>query len=160
MITILEKLNIEYSQFDKSIADDLPNFVNRLVQYAQNNNLPVVLHTDEKSYLHTMKNGLLLTPALDVKIDKFIGDVRGKKLEQFEAIRLHDEEMYEELLANFNDDMIAQSMQSTYFNIINSEELISHNGEFLNVLQTKSKMYMETPNDKSKANGKKRYKIF
>lgn len=160
MDTILNKLYMEYSEFDKRIDDDLPNFVNMLVQYGQNNNSLAVLHTDEKSYLHTMKNGLLVTPALDIKINKFLEDVRGKKLEQFEAIRLYDEEMYQELSDNFDENMIAQSMHSTYFNVINGEEIISHNGEFLNVLKLKAKMYMETPNDKSKANGKKRYQIF
>ncbi len=54
MDTILDKLNMEYSQFDKSIADDLNNFVNKLVDYSQCNKLPVVINTDEKSYLHTI----------------------------------------------------------------------------------------------------------
>lgn len=155
---ILSSLKIDYPELDKKIVNDLDNFTSRMLQY--NNVVPRVIDTDEKWYLHTMKNGLLLTPALDIKIDKFIRDVRGRKLDQFETIRLHDKEMYEEFLANFNEGMIAQSMHSRYFNILNGEELISYNVEFLNILQTKAKMYRETPDDKSKANGKKRYKVF
>lgn len=156
---VLSNLKIDYPELDEKIKNDLDNFTSRLIQY--NYNIPQnVLNTDEKWYLHTMKNGLLVTPTLDVKIDKFIDNVRGKKIKEFELIKAHDEKMYEELLSNFEVDMIAQSMHSIYFNVINGEELIPHNAEFLNVLQQKAEMYMETPNDKSKANSKKRYQIF
>jgi len=156
---VLSSLKIDYPTLDEKIANDFDNFTSRLLQYSYN--IPQsVLNTDEKWYLHTMKNGLLMTPTLDIKIDKFIDNVRSKKINEFELIKTHDEKMYEELLANFDEDMIAQPMHSIYFNIINGEELIPHNGEFLNVLQQKVEMYMEVPNDKSKANGKKRYKIF
>ena len=43
--------------------------------------------------------------------------------------------MYDEFLANINEDMTAQPLQSTYFNIINGKELIPHNGEFLELLK-------------------------
>ncbi len=38
--------------------------------------------------------------------------------------------------------------------------LIPDNVEFIKILQTKADMFKEALNDKSKANGKKRYKIF
>jgi hypothetical protein len=155
---VLSSLKIDYPELDEKIANGLDDFTSRLLQY--NNVFLRVLDTDEKLYLHTMKNGLLVTPALDIKINKFIEDVRGKNTNAFKLIKSHDEKMYEELLANFDEGMIAQPMHSIYFNIINGEELIPHNGEFLNILQQKVEMYMEVPNDKSKANGKKRYQIF
>lgn len=160
MDTILDKLNMEYSQFDKSIADDLNNFVNKLVQYGQHNESPDILNTDEKSYLHTMKNGVLVTPKIDREIDTFVENILSKHTNAFVMIREHGEDMYEELLSNFDEDMIAQPLLSTYFNIINGDMLIPDNVEFIKILQTKADMFKEALNDKSKANGKKRYKIF
>lgn len=160
MDTILDKLDMEYSQFDKCIADDLNNFVNKLVQYGQNNRYFGVLNTDEKFYLHTMKNGVLITPTIDRKISDFVENILSKNTSAFELIRKHDEEMYEELLSNFDEDMIAQPLLSTYFNIINSDMMIPDNAEFIKILQTKADMFKEALNDKSKSNGKKRYKIF
>lgn len=160
MDTILNKLDMEYSQFDKCIADDLNNFVNKLVQYGQNNRFFGVLNTDEKSYLHTMKNGVLITPTIDRKIDYFVENMLSKNTSAFELIKEHDKEMYEEFLSNFNEDMIAQPLLSTYFNIINNDMLIPDNVEFIKILQTKADMFKEALNDKSKSNGKKRYKIF
>ena len=119
-----------------------------------------VLNTDEKSYLHTMKNGVLVTPKIDREIDTFVENILSKHTNAFVMIREHGEDMYEELLSNFDEDMIAQPLLSTYFNIINGDMLIPDNVEFIKILQTKADMFKEALNDKSKANGKKRYKIF
>ena len=59
---------MDYSQLERSIASDLNNFVNKLVHHSQYNSFLTVLNTDEKSYLHTMKNGVLITPIIDKKI--------------------------------------------------------------------------------------------
>jgi hypothetical protein len=160
MDTILDSLNIEYSQFDKNIADDLNNFVNKLVQYSQYNKFPEVLNTDEKIFLHTMKNGVLITPKIDREIDTFIENILSKYTSAFKLIKEYDEEMYEELLSNFDEDMIVQPLLNTYFNILNGDMLIPDNAEFIKILQTKAEMFKEVLNDKSKSNGKKRYKIF
>lgn len=158
--TILDSLNIDYSQFDKNIADDLNNFVNKLVQYSQYNKFPEVLNTDEKIFLHTMKNGVLITPKIDREIDTFVENILSKYISAFKLLKKYDEEMYEELLSNFDEDMIAQPLLSTYFNIFNRDMLIPDNVEFIKILQTKADMFKEALNDKSKSNGKKRYKIF
>ena len=160
MSCILNKLNMDYSEFDKNIANDLDNFVNKLVEYSQHNTFPMVLNTDEKSYLHTMKNGMLITPIIDNKINGFVVNILSKNNNAFEIIKKYDEQIHEEFLSNFDDGMIAQSLLSTYFNIINDGSLIPDNAEFIKILQTKADMFKEVPSDKSKANGKKRYKIF
>ena len=99
-----------------------------------------------------MKNGILITPEIDCKIDNYVSNVLGKKIEAFEAIKIYDETMYDEFLTNINENMVAQPLQSTYFNIINGEELIPHNGEFLEILKNKADMFNQTPTDKSKTN--------
>ncbi len=55
--------------------------------------------------------------------------------------------MYDEFLTHINEDMITQPLQSTYSNIINGEELIPHNGEFLEILKNKANMFKEVPTD-------------
>lgn len=159
MDTILNKLDMDYSKFELSITNDLNNFTNKLMHHSQNNYFPTVLNTDEKLYLHTMKSGVLVTPTIDKKIYIFIEDILSKNVSAFKLIQ-DDEEMYDELLSNFNEEMITQPLLSTYFNIINSDMLIPDNNEFIKILQTKADMYKEIPTDKSKAYGKKRYKIF
>lgn len=157
--TIERKLNIDVSQLDQMIENDLDLFSTKLLEQYYTNHLKVIT-TAEKLYLETMKNGVIVTPEIDCKIDKYISDIRNKRIEAFDAIKVYDEKMYEEFLTNISEDMIVQPLQSTYFNIINGEELIPHNGDFLELLRNKADMFKETPDDKSKVNGKKRYTIF
>lgn len=107
-----------------------------------------------------MKNCVLVTPKIDREIDTFVENILSKNTNAFELIRRLDEELHEELLSNFDEDMIVQPLLSTYFNIINGDMLIPDNAEFIKILQIKADMFKEALNDKSKANGKKRYKIF
>ncbi len=158
--SILNKLDMDYSDFEKSMTDDIDYFTSRLVQYAQDNYPLTILNTDEKTYLSTMKNGVLITPKIDRKIDCFVEDIFKRNIDAFQSIQQYDEDVYNELLYNLKEEMIAQPMLSKYFNIIHQEELIPDNNEFIKILQGKGRMYNETPTDKSKYQGKKRYKIF
>ncbi|WP_122893447.1 hypothetical protein [Arcobacter peruensis] len=158
--SVLNKLDMDYSDFEKSMTDDINNFTNKLVQYSQNNYSLTVLNTDEKIYLNTIKNGVLITPKIDRKINCFVEDILKGNIDAFHSIKQYDEDLYGELLYNFKEEMIAQPILSKYFNIIHEEELIPDNNEFIKILQEKAKMYNETPSDKSKYNAKKRYKIF
>lgn len=158
--SILNKLDMDYSDFEKSMTDDIDNFTNKLVQYRQNNYSLTILNTDEKTYLSTMKNGVLVTPKIDRKINCFVEYILKRNIDAFQFIQQYDEDIYNELLYNFKEEMIAQPMLSKYFNIIHQEELIPDNNEFIKILQSKVRMYNETPTDKSKYQGKKRYKIF
>jgi len=158
--SVLNKLDMDYSDFEKSMTDDINNFTNKLVQDSQDNYPLTILNTDEKVYLNTMKNGVLITPKIDRKIDCFVEDILKGNIDAFQSIQQYAEDIYNELLYNFKEEMIAQPMLSKYFNIIHQEELIPDNNEFIKILQRKAKMYNETPTDKSKYQGKKRYKIF
>lgn len=90
----------------------------------------------------------------------FTEDIFKENIYAFQSIKQYDEDLYDEFIYNLEEEMIAQPMLSKYFNIIHGQELISDNNEFIKTLQGKAKMYNETPTDKSKYNGKKRYKIF
>ena len=46
-----------------------------------------------------------------------------------------------------------------YFNIVNEDIIFEENSYFLDILKQKYEMFKATPDDKSKYNGKKRYKI-
>lgn len=160
METILNTLNIDYSAFERNIFNDLDNFTNILLRNSKNNTYIEVLETDEKTYLKTMKKGVLVTPRIDQKIDSFIKDILWKNFPNFKNIKNYDEDIYEELIYNFNENKIAQPMLNKYFNMIYNEVLIPDNNEFIKILQNKAKMFNDTPSDDSKYNGKKRYEIY
>lgn len=160
METVLNTLNIDYSAFERNIFSDLDNFTNILLQNSKNYNYLEVLETDEKTYLKTMKKGVLVTPKIDQKIDSFIKDILWKNSSKFNSIKNYDEDIYEELIYNFNENKIAQPMLNKYFNMIYNEVLIPDNNEFIKILQNKAKMFNDTPSDDSKYNGKKRYEIY
>lgn len=160
METVLNTLNIDYSAFERNIFNDLDNFTNILLRNSKNNTYIEVLETDEKTYLKTMKKGVLVTPRVDQKIDSFIKDILWKNFPNFKNIKNYDEDIYEELIYNFNENKIAQPMLNKYFNMIYNEVLIPDNNEFIKILQNKAKMFNDTPSDDSKYNGKKRYEIY
>lgn len=160
MAFILKKLNMDYLSFEKAFINDLENFIDRLLENAKNNYAVDVLDNDEKNYLKNMKNGVLVTPKIDRKIDCFINDIQRANNYAFTCIKNYDEEIYEEFIHNFNEKMIAQPMLNKYFNIYYGYEIILDNNEFIKILQTKEKMFNEKLHDKSKQNGKKRYEIF
>lgn len=160
METVLNTLNIDYSAFERNIFSDLDNFTNILLQNSKNYNYLEVLETDEKTYLKTMKKGVLVTPKIDQKIDSFIKDILWKNSSKFNSIKNYDEDIYEELIYNFKENKIAQPMLNKYFNMIYDEMLIPDNNEFIKILQNKVKMFNDTPSDDSKYNGKKRYEIY
>ena len=160
MEAVLNSLNIDYSAFERNIFNDLDNFTNILLQNSKNNNYIGVLETDEKTYLKNMKKGVLVTPKIDQKIDYFVKNILTKNISSFKNIKNHDEDIYEELIYNFNENKIAQPMLNKYFNMIYNEVLIPENNEFIKILQNKAKMFNDTPSDDSKYNGKKRYEIY
>jgi len=158
--TVLNRLNIDQATLIKNIVDDLDNFSNILLAYLVNRDYCVVMDTDEKQALSTMKNGILRTQELEQKINNFIMQVKTTSIESFQNIKYADNDLYEELKYNFEQNMIAQPLLSTYFNLINNEIIFSENNHLLEILKEKTEMFKKAPNDKTKFNGKKRYKIF
>jgi hypothetical protein len=157
---ILNALNLDRASLDKKVENGLEDFVQVLKSYSFPYNNLTILNTNEKANLHTMKNGVVITPEIDCRINQFINDVRRKKVDAFVAIKKYDEEIYKEFLLNLEESMIAQPMLSAYFNIVSGDVLVPNNTEFINILQQKTEMFRDAPNNQSKSNGKKRYNIF
>ncbi len=143
----------------KSIFENLDNFANILATYPLDKSYHKIINTEEKAILPTMKNGILITATLNEQIEQFINAIRSNTLDLFEKIEKEDSDLYKEFQYNFQNKMIAQPLLSTYFNIIFDEIIFSENSIFLEILKEKATMFKQTPNDKSKYNGKKRYKI-
>ena len=158
--TVLKKLTMDRIDFEDMVQNDLNNFSNILAQYSIHNDYFNVIPTDEKNALPTMKNGILKTPRLNNKVQQFIDKIRVKNLSYFENVKKEDPVLYEELEHNFSEDMIAQRLLSNYFNLIYDDIIFSENSYLLEILKEKSEMFNKAPDDKSKYNGKKRYKVF
>lgn len=157
--TILKKMNMDRILLKESIFENLDNFANILATYPLGKSYHKIINTEEKAILPTMKNGILITATLNEQIDQFINAIRSNTLDLFEKIEKEDSDLYKEFQYNFQNKMIAQPLLSTYFNIIFDEIIFSENSIFLEILKEKATMFKQTPNDKSKYNGKKRYKI-
>lgn len=157
--TILKKMNINRISLKENIFDNLDDFSCILAGYAQDKSYHTIIDTEEKSILSTMKNGIIKTKKLNQQIEQFIKDIRSNSLDLFKKIEQEDSDLYEEFKYNFQNKMIAQPLLSTYFNIMFDEIIFSDNSIFLEILKEKAEMFKQTPDDKSKYNGKKRYKI-
>lgn len=157
--TILKKMNIDRISLNQSIKDDLDNFSNILAQYTLQKEYYHIADTSEKQALSSMKNGILKTPEIDTQIEQFIIAIRTKELFYFSNLEKENIDLYKELKENFKNNMIAQPLLSEYFNIVHSDKIFSDNSLFLEILKEKAEMFKQTPDDKSKYNGKKRYKI-
>ena len=55
--------------------------------------------------------------------------------------------------------MIAQPLLSTYFNLVYEDAIFTDNMYFLDILKQQNTMFIQPPNDQSKYNNKKRFKI-
>jgi len=159
MDTILKELNSDRITFESKIQDDLDNFSNILAQEPVYDNCLYVMPTDEKEALATMKNGVLMTPSLNKNIELFIKNIKEKNESYFKNIQKEDSDLYNELLHNFEENMIAQPLLNTYFNLIYEDIVFLENAHLLEVLKEKSEMFKKAPDDKSKYNGNKRYTI-
>jgi hypothetical protein len=157
--TILKKLDVDRITFDSLIHDDLEKFSNQLAQeYLGDMELYRITDTEEKNALPTMKNGILMTSGLKKNIENFIKNIKEKKLRYFINIQ-EEKNMYEELIHNFEENMISQPLLSQYFNLIYGDTIFAENTHLLEILKEKSEMFNKAPDDKSKYNGKKRYTI-
>ena len=159
---IMKKLNVlDRFDFEEKIKNDLNNFSNILAQYPVNQNYQNVINTPEQYALPTMKNGVLRTLELDTQIEQFIQKIKTKSLSSnLRNTMREDPDFFNELKHNFNENMIAQPLLSTYFNLLHDDIVFAENSYFIEILKEKSEMFNKAPDDKSKYNSKKRYKIF
>jgi len=157
--SILKNANIDYIQFEEFIQNDLDNFSRILAQYPLDDRYFNIVENSEKEALSTMKNGILMTPELDNNIDIFVENIKHKNVNYFINIQKSDSEMYDELVHNFNENMIAQPLLSQYFNLIYDDIIFVENTHLLDILKEKSEIFKKSPDDKSKYNKNKRYQI-
>lgn len=157
--TVLKEMNIDRISLIHNIENDLDNFSNILAQYTIQKELMHIADTPEKKDLPFMKNGILRTEELNNQIDKFIYAIKEKIFGFFELIKKEDQDLYQELIHNFEDNMIAQPLLSTYFNIVHKDIIFEDNSSLLEILKEKNEIFRQAPTDQSKYNGKKRYSI-
>lgn len=105
---------------------------------------------------------VLVDTQLYTKIKEFINAIKGhnNSVKYFDNIK--DDKnpaLYQELIYNFNEGMIAQPLLYKYFNLVYNFDTFEDNKLFLKILKDKDDMFMADPNENPRYNRKKRYKI-
>ncbi|MFW2600659.1 hypothetical protein [Aliarcobacter butzleri] len=161
--TILKKMNMDKISLIENIQNDLFNFSKVLASFNFfdiREDLYKLQQKEEYKNLRNMSNGIIYTNDLNKKIREFVIAIQNKNINFFNKLSKENKELYDELLYNFEKNMIAQPLLSEYFNIVNQDIIFEENNYFLNILKQEYEMFKTTPYDKSKNNGKKRYEIF
>ncbi|MGD9623965.1 MAG: hypothetical protein AB7U51_04840 [Arcobacter sp.] len=161
--TIQKKMSMDKISLVRNIQADLFNFSNLLESFNFfdiREDVYKLQQKEEYKNLRNMYNGIIYTNDLNKKIREFVIAIQWKKTFFFNQLLLENKELYNELLHNFEENMIAQPLLSEYFNIINQDIIFEENSYLLDILKQEYEMFKITPDDKSKCNGKKRYKIF
>lgn len=160
--TILKKMNMDKISLVKYIQEELIDFSTLLTSFNFYNfekNAYKLQQKEEYKNLRNMSNGIIYTNDLKEKIREFVIAIQNKRTSFFNKIIEDNKEMYDELVHNFEEDMIAQPLLSEYFNIVNQDIIFEENSYLLDFLKQEYEMFKITPDDKSKYNGKKRYQI-
>lgn len=161
--TIQKKMSMDKISLVRNIQADLFNFSKVLASFNSfdiREDVYKLQQKEEYKNLRNMYNGIIYTNDLNKKIREFVIAIQWKKTFFFNQLLLENKELYNELLQNFEENMIAQPLLSEYFNIINQDIIFEENSYLLDILKQDYEMFKITPDDKSKYNGKKRYKIF
>lgn len=161
--TILKKMNMDKISLIKNIQEALFDFLSLPTNFNFYNiveNAYKLQQKEEYKNLRNMSNGIIYTNDLNEKIREFVIAIQYKRTSFFNKIIEENKDMYDELVHNFEEDMIAQPLLSEYFNIVNQDIIFEENSYLLDFLKQEYEMFKITPDDKSKYNGKKRYKIF
>ncbi|MCT7576302.1 hypothetical protein [Aliarcobacter butzleri] len=161
--TILKKMNMDKISLIENIQNDLFNFSHLLASFDFFNikeDISRLQQKEEYKILRNMSNGIIYTDDLNKKIGEFVIAIQNKNINFFNQLSKENKELYDELLSNFEENMIAQPLLSEYFNIVNQDIIFEENSYLLDFLKQEYEMFKITPDDKSKYNGKKRYKIF
>lgn len=161
--TILKKMNTDKISLIENIQTDVFNFSNLLSSFNFfdiKEDVYKLQQKEEYKNLRNMSNGIIYTNDLNKKIREFVIAIQNKNINFFNQLSKENKELYDELLYNFEENMIAQPLLSEYFNIINQDIVFEENSYLLDILKQEYEMFKITPDDKSKYNGKKRYKIF
>lgn len=161
--TILKKMNMDKISLIENIQVYLFNFSHLLDSFNFfdiREDVYKLKQKEEYKNLRNMSNGIIYTNDLNQKIREFVIAIQNKNSNFFNQLSKENKELYDELLYNFEENMIAQPLLSEYFNIVNQDIIFEENSYLLDFLKQEYEMFKITPDDKSKYNGKKRYKIF
>ena len=159
--TILKKFNIDLLMLEEYLENDLHNFSNILAQYQTDTKYFTIAETDEKDVLSTMKKSVFRTKDLENKIQKFIDAIKNKNIYYFNILKQeNNKSLYNELVENFKEDSIYQPKLSEYFNIVYGDIIFLDNMYFIEILKEKECLFNQTPDDKFKLNGQRRYKLY
>jgi len=158
--TILKNLNVDRLSLKEEIQNDLNNFSSILSNYDLDKSYHNVIDTEEKKALPKMKNGIIKTTILNNQVKQFINAIFSCSLKLFDNLKREGDEFYQEFKYNYEEKMIAQPLLSRYFNLMFDEITFPDNSHFIEILKEQAEMFKQSPNDKTKYNGKKRYKIF
>ena len=160
--TVLKKMNMDKISLIEYIQNDLFNFSSVLDSFNFfdiREDVYKFQQKEEYKNLRNMSNGIIYTNDLNKKIREFVIAIQNKNINFFNQLSKENKELYHELVNNFEENMIAQPLLSEYFNIINQDIIFEENSYLLDILKQEYEMFKITPDDKSKYNGKKRYKI-
>ena len=157
-----KKMNMDKISLIENIQADLFNFSDLLESFNFfdiREDVYKLQQKEEYKNLRNMSNGIIYTNDLNKKIGEFVVAIQYKRTSFFNKISEENKELYDELVHNFKENMIAQPLLSEYFNIVNQDIIFEENSYLLDILKQEHEIFKTTPDDKSKYNGKKRYKI-
>lgn len=160
--TIQKKMSMDKISLVRNIQADLFNFSDLLESFNFfdiREDVYKLQQKEEYKNLRNMSNGIIYTNDLNKKIGEFVVAIQYKRTSFFNKISEENKELYDELVHNFKENMIAQPLLSEYFNIVNQDIIFEENSYLLDILKQEHEIFKTTPDDKSKYNGKKRYKI-
>jgi len=154
--TIVKNLNIDPLTVDNKIQDDLNNFASILAKYPADYLLAKkVLETEDKyPPVKTIDDNTLVN-----NIQDFIDAIKAKNISYFEPIKVINSALYDELIHNFNEGMIARQELFSYFDMLYSGSGITNNKGFLNMLKHKDFFFGQNIDKSIQYNKKKRYTI-
>ena len=127
---ILKKMNIDKISLIENIQSDLFNFSHLLASFDFFNikeDVSRLQQKEEYKILRNMSNGIIYTNDLNKKIREFVIAIQNKNINFFNQLSKENKELYDELLYNFEENMIAQPLLSEYFNIVNQDIIFEEN---------------------------------
>jgi len=154
MKSIIKKFRYEDSiSLYADIENDLSNFANTLATYKVDDYMATnALKINEKQ--EEILN-------IDNKIENFINAIKNHhaKTDYFKKIEEESPDLYEELIYNFEENMIARPSLYIYFNIIYGDTLFSDNKKILDILKEKDGFFKQNIDKNTQYNRKKRYDL-
>lgn len=157
---ILNKLDIDRITLEEEIQNDLGNFSKILLTYNTTISYSdYVYNTKEKQLLIEDKISLINEEPIPYElIDDFIKYILNHKkyINCFDPIK-KESLLYDELIHNFEENMIARQLLSTYFNLIFQVYKFENNEKLLNILKDRDKFFEQNIDYNKQYNRKKRY---